>query len=279
MPTLELQGLAFNYLDQGEGIPFFFQHGLGGDIGQPRSLFSPPRGIRFLSFDCRAHGKTHPLGDPARIGIPSFADDLLAILDRLGIPRAIVGGVSMGAAVALNFVLRRPERTLGLVLSRPAWLEGPMEQNAHIYGCIARAIREHGTVRGLELFMATSTYQSILDASPDAAASLVGQFEHPLAREAVVRLEQIPRDAPLKSLSELSAIRTPTLVLANQQDPIHPFAYAEETARRIAGAELVTITPKSVSRERHASDVARHLRVFLDRHYLSTPATPSGPAY
>src|SRR5437773_1155586 len=123
MPFFALDGLSFHYREAGEGTPFVFQHGLGGDVNQPFGLFSPPPGLRLLAFDCRAHGETRPLGDPVKLSLASFAEDLLIFLDHLGIERAVVGGISMGAAVALNFVLRFPGRSLGLVLSRPAWLD------------------------------------------------------------------------------------------------------------------------------------------------------------
>lgn len=55
-------GIHFHYRDEGEGIPFLFQHGLGADLTQPFSIFRPPAGIRLIAFDARAHGKTTPIG-------------------------------------------------------------------------------------------------------------------------------------------------------------------------------------------------------------------------
>ena len=45
MATFERDGIVFHYLDVGQGTPFVFQHGLGGDKGQPAGLFRPPKGI------------------------------------------------------------------------------------------------------------------------------------------------------------------------------------------------------------------------------------------
>jgi pimeloyl-ACP methyl ester carboxylesterase len=267
MPTFAHDSLAFHYEDTGEGVPFVFQHGLGGDVTQPFGLFRPPPGVRLLALDCRAHGETRPLGDPAKVGIASFADDLRALLDHLRIDRAIIGGISMGAAVALNFALRFPDRLRGLVLSRAAWVDGPMPDNVRRYAAIARLIREHGARRGLELFRESDEYREVFRQSPDAAASLLGQFENPRAEETVLKLERIPNDAPLRDLAALGAIAVPTLVLANRQDPIHPFEYGTELAGRIAGAEFRELTPKSVSREDHAQDVQRALEDFLRRHF------------
>ena len=94
MPFLERDGITFHYRDKGAGLPFVFQHGLGGDVGQPFGLFQPPPGCRFLAMDFRAHGETRPLGDSGKLSIACFADDVIALMDTLSLPRAIVGGVS-----------------------------------------------------------------------------------------------------------------------------------------------------------------------------------------
>ncbi|MBI4551684.1 MAG: alpha/beta hydrolase [Candidatus Latescibacteria bacterium] len=266
MPFFSHDGLHFHYYDTGEGLPFFFQHGLGGDVKQPVGLFTPPPGFRLLAFDCRGHGETRPLGDPHKIRITAFADDWLALMDHLAIARAVIGGISMGAAVALNFTLRFPDRALGLILSRPAWLDGPNRKNVSIYHSIARLIRESGANEGLERFKQSEAYREVLHQSPDAAQSLVGQFEQTRAEETVVKLERIPADAPNHDRTEWRRITVPTLVLANRQDPIHPFEYGEVLARGIPGAEFEEITPKSVSKEDHARDVQRCIEEFLQRH-------------
>jgi len=266
MAILEHDGLNFQFLDKGSGTPFLFQHGLGGDVNQTFGLFQPPPGIRLISLDCRAHGETRPLGDPEKISIATFADDVQALMDHLQIQRAIVGGISMGAAVAQHFVLRFPQRVLGLVLSRPAWVDRPHQENVAIFSQIAQLIRRHGAKRGREMFIQTGTYQSIRSEFPDTADSLLTQFNHPRAEETVVKLERIPNDVPTRDLSELLKVQVPTLVLANRQDPIHPFEYGEILARTIPNAEFKELTSKSVSLERHEMEVQTFLEEFLRKY-------------
>jgi pimeloyl-ACP methyl ester carboxylesterase len=267
MPLITHDGVNFDYQDAGRGIPFFFQHGLGADSSQPFSVFRPPRGFRLLAFDCRAHGETRPLGDPDKISVPSFADDLLGLMNYLRIPRAIVGGISMGAAIALHFTLSYPDRVLGLVLSRPAWLDTSRADNVQIFQLVAQLIREHGAKRGSELFRRTEEYRQVFRKSPDNAISLLGQFEQPRAEETVIKLERIPYYVPTYTREHWKAISVPTLVLANRQDPIHPFEYGETLARIIPGAAFTELTPKSVSLERHNADVQHALAEFLNRSF------------
>jgi pimeloyl-ACP methyl ester carboxylesterase len=267
VPIFDHDGLKFHYRETGSGTPFVFQHGLGGDADQPFSLFRPPPGFRMITLDCRAHGQTVPLGDVSRIDVSAFADDLAALLDHLAISSAVVGGISMGAAVALNFALRFRNRVMGLVLSRLAWLDKPHPAERNTFLTIAKLIREHGAIRGAELFKETREYQKCLRQSPDAAASLLGQFSHPRAEETVVKLERIPLHHPAHDRENWASISVPTLVLANRQDPIHPFEFGETMARTIPGAEFRELTAKSVSLETHAVDVQRFIETFLLRHF------------
>jgi pimeloyl-ACP methyl ester carboxylesterase len=244
-------GLNFRYLDVGDGVPFVFQHGLGGDVNQPAGLFRPPTGIRLIAFDCRAHGETRPLGDPGKLNFNSFADDLLALLDHLNVERAVIGGISMGAGVALNFTLRYPARAIGLVLSRPAWLDQPLPEQLRVYLQIAALIRQGARTM------------------PGAEESLLKQFASPRAVETVERLERIPRDAPNRDRREWATIRVPTLVLGNRQDVIHPYAYAETLAREIPGATFRELTPKSVNEQQHAADTQKFLNEFFHERIMT----------
>jgi pimeloyl-ACP methyl ester carboxylesterase len=256
-------GGAHEDLEKGTGVissvpwlPFFFQHGLGGDANQPLGIYRPPPRVRAICLDCRGHGLTRPLGPEGKLSLAQ-------------IERAVVGGISMGAAVALNFALRRPQRVLGLVLARPAWLDGPMTRNAELFARVAQMIRAHGAERGAVLYEQTEDYRRMLAESPDCAMALLGQFLSPRAEDAVSRLERIPRDQPCRSLAELEAIRAPTLVLSCRQDPIHPYEYGEQIAARIPGAVFRQVTSKSASVPQYEEDVRREITQFLEERFLA----------
>jgi pimeloyl-ACP methyl ester carboxylesterase len=143
MASFVSDGLHFNYAIRGVGPnAFLFQHGIGGTLAQPLRFLRPSDGkescldeelptgaqpFRLAAFDFRAHGAT-PLGDPEKLRLDVFADDLIAFLDHLQLQTAVLGGISMGAAVALQAALRYPERCQALVLCRPAWLNVPCPQ-------------------------------------------------------------------------------------------------------------------------------------------------------
>lgn len=68
---------------------------------------------RVLVWDVRGHGVSQPIGDEFSMTVA--ADDLLALLDREGVERAVFAGQSMGGHIAQNVLLRFPERVLALV--------------------------------------------------------------------------------------------------------------------------------------------------------------------
>jgi pimeloyl-ACP methyl ester carboxylesterase len=275
MPTFERGGLAFNYLDEGDpsGRPFVFEHGLGGNVSQPAGVFPPPSGVRLLSLDCRGHGGTRPLGPADKLSFSSFADDVAALMDHLGLQRAVVGGISMGAGVALNLASRYPQRVAGLVLSRPAWLDSSRPENLKAYPVIARLLMEHGAERGREFFEGTEEYADLERATPGAGCSLASsQFGRLCAREYAPVIESLAGDAPSRDRAQWRVMRAPALVLASWQDPTHPHSYAEILARELPSAQLAELTPKIEHEGRHATDAQTAIAGFLGRVFLPAAA-------
>jgi pimeloyl-ACP methyl ester carboxylesterase len=263
MPYFEHNGLSFHYLEKGEGRPFIFQHGLGGSVEQIIKIYFPPLGIRLITFDFRGHGKT-PLNGIEELNFKTFADDVLALMDHLHLSKVIIGGISMGAGVALNFTLRYPNRVEALILSRPAWLNAPMEkQNRELYKLIAGLLQEHGSERGRELFMNSDVYDELSKTFPGTAQSLLGNFDHEKASETAVKFERLSADSPSVNRDEWEKITVPTLILANKSDPVHPFEYGMKYASKISQANFKEITPKSISEEKHNNDVQKNIDLFI----------------
>ena len=263
MPFFKRDGLNFHFHCHGSGQPLVFLHGLGGDMNQPRRLLENLPGIRLITFDFRGHGATVPLGSEEKLTITQFADDVCALLDRLSLETCVLGGVSLGAAVALRFALLYPNRLTGLILSRPAWLEGTNLFNLRLYRKIAQQIREFGTEKGKQRFLRSTEYHEVLNQSTDTAHSLLGQFDIPRAEETVSRLERLPPDKVIDSLSELAGLQTKTLVLANRRDPIHPYSFGAALAKALPNVQFGELTSKSQDIERHKADIRRLISRFV----------------
>jgi pimeloyl-ACP methyl ester carboxylesterase len=265
MPFFEANGITFHYADDNvDRLPFVFQHGLGADISQPMSFFREDHPFRLISMDCRGHGKTVPLGNRHFLKFDSFSDDIVNLLDHLNLPKVVMGGISMGAGIALNFALRYPDRTRALILSRVSWLAEPLPPNLAVFPKIAGLIREHGAHRGKELFSASAVFQAALQSSPANASSWMSQFLRERADETFEILESIPNDVPAPDITSWEKVNLPTLVLANRNDPQHPFAYGQVLAREIPGARFAEITGKAISGQKHVEDVRREILQFIE---------------
>ena len=110
------------------GQPVLFQHGLCGDARQPAEVFPQQTGFRRITLECRGHGASEP-GDHSVFSISTFADDAIAMIEQLELAPLIVGGISMGAAIALRIAVTRPDLVRGLVIARPAWSTAAAPRN------------------------------------------------------------------------------------------------------------------------------------------------------
>jgi len=167
MPTFAHDGIRFSYLDQGTGTPFVFQHGLGADMTQALGLAPPSR--RVVCLECRGHGATQPLGPENDLTFATFAHDLVALLDHLGLDTVMAGGVSLGAGVALRLAAEHTARVHGLVLVRPSWFDAPSPDHLHVFGTIANLLQQTDADRGKQLLQQTPEFAAIASQSSPAA--------------------------------------------------------------------------------------------------------------
>jgi pimeloyl-ACP methyl ester carboxylesterase len=264
MPFLESDGVRFHYALSGSQGPLVaFQHGLGGDVSQPQGILGGSTLLRTLSFDCRGHGLTQPLGPPERLTFASFADDLRNVVDALGVRRATVGGLSMGAGVALNFVLRYPARARALILSRPAWLDVGYPVNLAIFCTMASSLREQGVERTRQSLLADPEFHRIQAVSRDNAASILRQLDRPNLAATTATLAHLPADNPCPTPQAWRRVAVPTLVLVNGLDALHPVEYGKRLASEIRGATLVELTPKETDPVRHARETREAIERFV----------------
>ena len=264
MPFLELHGIRFHYVQSGLNGPLVvFQHGLGGEVSQPQGILGHSETLQALSFDCRGHGRTEPLGPPAQLTFATFADDLGAILDALGIERVIVGGISMGAGLALNFAIRYPSRVGGLILARPAWLDTGYPENLEILRRLCRHLKETGREATQRWLPTDPEFQRIESISRDNAASIRRQLEHANVDTMIALLEHLPADSPCPAPEAWRQVRVPTLVIVNRHDALHPMAYGQRLAAEMPDARLTEITSKELDLAAHTRDAAQAIEGFV----------------
>ena len=262
--TFKRQGLSLRVYDTGgSGLPFVFQHGLCGDSSQTREVFPAHGNVRLITVECRGHGQSDA-GDADGISIASFADDILAYIQEQDLQRYVVGGISMGAAIALRLAHVHPQGVAGLVQARPAWLAAPAPANMRPNAVVGTLMAEFGGTRGMALFRESVTAQRLTETAPDNLASLYGFFSRQPETVTAELLRRIAADGPGVSESGISGLAVPTLVIGHKRDAVHPLALAQRLAALMPNAELREITPKADSKPRYIADFAGVLRNFLE---------------
>ena len=247
----------------GGGVPVYFQHGLCGDARQTAEVFPTSDAFHRVTLECRGHGSSEP-GDPAGFSIATFADDLAALIEAQGAAPVVVGGISMGAAIALRLAVRRPDLVRGLILARPAWVADAAPENMRPNAEVGALIARSGAA-GRDAFLSGRTGRLLASEAPDNLASLAGFFDRqPLAVTAEL-LQRIAMDGPGVSEADIAALAVPTLVIGHGRDAVHPLGYAARLAALVPHAELVEIVPKAQSRERYVATFRAALATFLDR--------------
>lgn len=253
---LERPGAGLRFTEAGAGRPILFQHGLGGDAAQVAEI--APAG-RVVTLECRAHGGSQS-GPPALLSIASFAADVLALADQLRLERFALGGISMGAAIAVRIAALHPDRIEALALVRPAWLFAPAPENMQAFAVVAKHLREAPPAKAKRRFAASEIARRLASEAPDNLASLLGFFDRPHPETTVELLGRIAADGPDVAAA---AVTAPTLVVGNAIDLVHPLALARQLASVVPDARFVEVPAKATDRAAHAAAV----RAAIDDHF------------
>jgi pimeloyl-ACP methyl ester carboxylesterase len=255
---------AFAIEDEGDmtAPPVLMIVGLGLQLDfWPRRLIDTIRhaGLRVIRMDNRDAGLSRcmdELGTPSlpwlalrrKLGIPArppyalhdMADDCLAVLDRLTIPRAHIVGISMGGMIAQHLAAAAPHRVISLTSimssSGDPRLPGPS-------GTLARKLLQPIPRRHDKLVEHLADLIQMISSPgyPTARETTRRQLETAMRRSyqprGVIRqLAAIISDTERPGI--LADITSPTLVLHGRDDPLLPPDCGRDTARRIAGSTL-----------------------------------------
>jgi len=111
-------GVALYYEETGEGTPIVFVHEFGGDYRhwEPQMRYFA-RTHRCIAFNARGYPPSDVPEDPEMYSQDRARDDVLAVLDGLGIDKAHINGLSMGGFASLHFGFEYPDRALSLVVA------------------------------------------------------------------------------------------------------------------------------------------------------------------
>ena len=234
--SFEHRGRRLVYDDHGEGDRVLvYLHGLLLDAELNRGIAEAlaQRGHRVVLLDLLGHGRSDRPTHASEYRIDRYADQVFALLDELGVERAVLAGLSLGANVSLFAATQHPDRVQGLVLEMPvmewavpaaALLFVPMLLAAH-YGRPAMSVTS--AVVGRIPRTPFPPLNSVLNAgsmSPEVMSAILhGVLVGPV----------------VPTLEQRTALRVPALVMAHTNDLIHPFSDAVNLAEQLPQSRLV----------------------------------------
>src|SRR5437867_12018962 len=118
-----VRGTDLYYVEHGSGIPVVLVHGSVGTLDSWRAQVAAfASRFRVIAYSRRFHPPNAARRDEQPYSVSLHADDLIGLIEALGLERVHLVGSSYGAYVALLVTLRRPELVRSLVLAEPPML-------------------------------------------------------------------------------------------------------------------------------------------------------------
>lgn len=235
MPFYVSRGRRLHYETIGEGPAVLLIHGFTnhGMIWAPQLPDLVQAGYRAILPDLDGHGRS--AAAEGETSVAELAQDMVALLDRLGCGRAIFCGLSLGGMIAQQAAVDFPGRVAGMVAadSRPNADDASTRQAVESW--VALFLQPDGPRRRL-----ASTWPKLVSEpfrQSAAGRAAYASWERVLAAIPGSSLVNIARGmSRFNVLDRLPAVRVPTLVVSGEADALIPTAASRVTAERVPGA-------------------------------------------
>lgn len=261
MPRFSYQDQELAYTEYGSGPKAcVLLHGqlLSQRMHEPLARALASKGHRAITLDLLGHGESSRPPDMWRYSMSLFAEQVVALLDHLELPQAVVGGTSLGANVTLEVAALAPGRARGLVVEMPVLDRGvygavvaftPLLSTFHYAMPVVNAVGRVARVipRGSLPWLADVLLDLVRQDHVASAAILQGLF--------------MGRIAPHRSQRRTFA--APTLVIGHPGDPIHPLDDAQLLAEELPNARLVEAN-SILELRLHPERLTEEIAAFLD---------------
>ena len=201
---------------------------------EPLAAALAARGNRVVTLDLLGHGESARPADMQHYGMGFFARDVVALLDHLAVPEAVVGGTSLGANVTLEVAALAPARLRGMVVEMPV-LDNALLACAVAFTPMAAALTVGEPAMRAVAWAARRVPRGAVPWAADVLLDTLRQDPAPSA--AVLQGLFAQRTAPHRA--ERRTLATPALVIGHRRDPVHPFSDAGLLAEELPDARLL----------------------------------------
>ncbi|MGH3672481.1 MAG: alpha/beta fold hydrolase [Pseudonocardiaceae bacterium] len=238
MTTVSVGGITVGYDDEGTGPSLVLIHGHPFD----RSMWGPQisqftsLGWRVIAPDLRGYGESSVI--PGSVAWSTFARDIGALLDQLKVGTVVLGGLSMGGQIVMEFHRLFPSRVRALMLADTSCHAETEDGRRARHDQADRLLREG--MRGYsDEVLPRMVAPGTITALPAVAAHVMAMMlrTSPVGAAAALRARaDRPDYADL-----LARTSVPVLVVVGREDGFTPVADAESMAGRIPNATLAVI--------------------------------------
>jgi pimeloyl-ACP methyl ester carboxylesterase len=257
MPSFTHEGQRLAYSEFGEGQRIVvLVHGLllSQRMQKPLARALAARGNRVITLDVLGHGHSERPRDMWRYSMTAFGEQVIGLLDHLGIDQAVVAGTSLGANVALEACAVGPERVRGMVV------EMPVLDNALLGCAIAFTPMMTALTLGEPLMRGVSWLARMVpDRGPELLQIGLDTIrQDPAPSAAVLQGLFFGRVAPHRTLRR--TFTPPALVIGHRRDPVHPFSDAGMLVDELPNGRLLeasSILELRMAPERLTEEIAR----------------------
>ena len=238
MNAITLDSITMGYDDEGDGDPVVLVHGHPFD----RSMWGPQvvefaaAGWRVIAPDLRGYGESSVSPGVARFA--EFAEDVAALLDHLGVDRVVLGGLSMGGQIAMEFYRLFPGRVSGLLLA-DTFPRAESPEGKVLRRSAADRLLAEGMAPYADEVLGKMIAPYNVTASPGVAAHVRQMMTAtpPQGAAAALRARAERPDYCLL----LTEVVVPALVVVGADDEYTPVADAEFMHERLADSTLAVI--------------------------------------
>ena len=233
MPKVDINGIKLNYEVTGDGEPIILLTGFAGAISFWNGMLPLLPDYKVITMDNRGAGMTEYKG---QFDTDDMADDVIALMDHLGIFKAHLLGWSMGTTIAHRIVLRYPERINSLTFVSP-YSKRPA-RSSYVMNAAIRAVKEGADFDVFSLVLNAFCFGESTFTSKEKKGSKL----------------KLPPSMPIDGIADqmrvvdtydgrgtIKDIPFPTLVIHGTEDVMVPPWIGEKIAENIKGSKYIEI--------------------------------------
>jgi pimeloyl-ACP methyl ester carboxylesterase len=236
MSTASINDITIGYDDEGTGddvLVLVHGHPFDRSMWRPQIEHFSAAGWRVIAADLRGYGESTVV--PGITPLSVFASDVAALLTHLGVERFVLGGLSMGGQIVLDFARQFPHRLRGLILADTfAQAETP-EGRRNRNDMADRLLRE-----GMSGYADEVLWKMVAPRNAGPVSEHVSRMMHGAPPEGAAAALRGRAERP-DYTDLLGTITVPTLVVVGGDDEFTPVPDAEYMHERVPGSALVVV--------------------------------------